>query len=336
MGLISKLLDLIDNTVALVGETGFMAIANMVVPVFQTGAVLVVALTGINLAIQAVPMTLRNGLSLIIRLTVVSLFLSSWTSFYTIYDAITNTPTRLGGTIMSTFTGSGDLENLNTGLDKIFGEAQKLANTVSQNGGWVAGAIASVVLLIVATLMSVIAVIVMGAAKLLVATMILLGPIAIAATIFKQSAGFFDAWVRVTLGASLVPVLVAAMAGFAIGASYAITGDMTGEPSSMADLVPILFVLILGTGLIFQVPSIASGLAQASTGLGAVAASTFYLAPRSVRAARSTVRGIRSSSGTEKKHTAGKEKPGGRTLDGAKMRVATALRLAEISSRQKR
>ena len=66
--------------------------AGSVVPVFQVAAVLVVALTGANLAIQAVPMTVPNGISLMLRVGVVAIFLNSFGNFFVVYDAITEAP----------------------------------------------------------------------------------------------------------------------------------------------------------------------------------------------------------------------------------------------------
>ena len=64
MAIIADILTQVDAAATAVGATAFDAVAAEIVPVFRVGSVLVVALIGINLMAQAVPMTLRNGLGL--------------------------------------------------------------------------------------------------------------------------------------------------------------------------------------------------------------------------------------------------------------------------------
>ena len=79
MAVIADILTQVDAAATAVGASAFDAVAAEIVPVFRIGTVLVVALVGINLMAQAVPMTLRNGLGLMARISVASAFLSSWT-----------------------------------------------------------------------------------------------------------------------------------------------------------------------------------------------------------------------------------------------------------------
>src|SRR3989338_7484470 len=85
MAIIADILTQVDAAAAAVGATAFDAVAVEIVPVFRIGSVLVVALVGVNLMAQAVPMTLRNGLGLMVRIAVASAFLSSWTNFNAVY-----------------------------------------------------------------------------------------------------------------------------------------------------------------------------------------------------------------------------------------------------------
>lgn len=78
VAIIADILTQVDAAATAVGATAFDAVAAEIVPVFRVGSVLVVALAGINLMAQAVPMTLRNGLGLIVRIAVASAFLSSF------------------------------------------------------------------------------------------------------------------------------------------------------------------------------------------------------------------------------------------------------------------
>ena len=105
MAIIADILTQVDAAATAVGATAFDAVAAEIVPVFRVGSVLVVALVGINLMAQAVPMTLRNGLGLMVRIAVASAFLSSWTNFNAVYGVLTNAPSEIGAVVMNAFGG---------------------------------------------------------------------------------------------------------------------------------------------------------------------------------------------------------------------------------------
>src|SRR3990167_980772 len=118
MAIIADILTQVDAAATAVGATAFDAVAAEIVPVFRVGSVLVVALVGINLMAQAVPMTLRNGLGLMVRIAVASAFLSSWSNFNAVYGVLTNAPSEIGAVVMNAFGGGSG--NLYDGLDSLY------------------------------------------------------------------------------------------------------------------------------------------------------------------------------------------------------------------------
>ena len=274
MAVIEDVLTGVDATVASIGADAFDAVAGSVVPVFQVAAVLVVALTGANLAIQAVPMTVPNGISLMLRVGVVAIFLNSFGNFFVVYDAITEAPSRFGATILEAVTGGG-VTNLYDGLDNLYSESLDVGNAISANGSYLAGAIAGVVMFLISALMATISIIVIAAAKLMIGVLIIIAPLAIVSTMFKQSAPFFEAYVKLALGFALVPMLAAAMAGFTIATAVAVTPSDMSTVETIGDMVSFIVVMMLGAGLMLMVPSIAQSMAQTGIGLGAIAFSTY-------------------------------------------------------------
>ncbi|SFE87634.1 type IV secretion system protein [Roseivivax sediminis] len=276
MAIIADVLTAVDATASSVGSTAYNDVAAAVIPVFRVGAVLLVAMTGINLAIQAVPMTLRNGLSLITRIALVWIFLSSYANFDAIYGVLAETPSQLGGTVLEAATGA-TVTDLYGGLDELYGQALDLGQAVSENGGYISGAMASLVMFVIAALMATVSIIVICAAKLMIAVLIVLGPLAIACTMFKQSASVFEAWVKMAMGFAFVPLLTAAMAGFTIATSEMLAPDPDAA-ETIGDIIGFVVVMMLGTGLMFMVPTLAQSLAATSIGLGAAAAGTYQQA----------------------------------------------------------
>lgn len=274
MAVIQEVLDGVDATVATIGADVFNIVAGSVVPVFQVAAVLVIALTGANLMIQAIPMTVVNGVSLMLRIALVAIFINSFGNFYAIYGVITDAPSRFGATILQALSG-GNVTDLYGGLDNLYSQSLNVGNAISQNGSFMAGAIAGVVMFLISALMATISIIVIAASKLMIGVLIILGPIAILSTMFKQSAPFFEAYVKLALGFALVPMLAAAMAGFTIATAVAVTPTNLSTVETIGDIVSFIVVMMLGTGLMFMVPSIAQSLAQTGIGIGAVAFSTY-------------------------------------------------------------
>ena len=296
MAVIEDVLTAVDATVASIGASAYDAVGAAVLPVVQVGGVLVVVLVGLNLAIQAIPMTLQNGLGLIVRLVAIVIFVSSFGNFFAVYDVLTGAPARFGATVLGEITGDAGTD-LYAGLDELYERALDVGNAVSENGGFLAGAIAGVVMFVIAALMAVVSIVVISAAKLMLGVLIMVAPLAIATTLFKQSAPLFEAFVKLALGFAFVPMLTAAMAGFTITAGQTIVPD-TASVETIGDITGFIVVMMLGAGLMVLVPSFAQSLAQTGIALGAIASRTERQAMAATgRGSRAAGKGVGASAG---------------------------------------
>jgi len=282
VAVINTLLTTIDSTATAVGGSAYGAVSTAILPIWRLGAIIAVALTGANLAIQAIPMTLQNGVSLMLRISLVYIFLSSFANFDAVYGVLTDAPSQFGGLVLDQFTGGG-VTNLYDGLDKLYLSTLTVGDKIAQNGGYISGALAALILFLVAALMAVAAVVMIGAAKLMIAILIIIGPIAITATLFKQTAPIFEAYVKLALGFAFVPLIAAAMAGFTIVAAQSVLPTNLDSIKALSDVVSFIVVMILGTGLMLMVPSVASSIAQTGIGLMAPAAATFMMGRNAMR-----------------------------------------------------
>ena len=263
MAIIETSISSFDTIVSSIGD----AVSNTVVdaddPVVQIGAVLVIILVGIKPMIQSIPLTLVNGISLMIRISLVFIFVFCFANYYTVYDIITDAPARYGTTVLEAITGE-HVDNLYAGLDRLYAESLNIGEAVfAQYGLFIAG-----VIILISALLATISIMIICVAKLMVSVLIILGPIAVATTIFKQTAPIFDSYVRLAVGFAFIPLLAAVMTGITIAvAEYATTGILE-TATKIGDLVNIIVVMILGTGMMIQIPSIAQSLAKALIGLG--------------------------------------------------------------------
>ena len=340
MAIIADILTQVDAAATAVGATAFDAVAAEIVPVFRAGSVLVVALVGINLMAQAVPMTLRNGLGLMARIAVGAAFLSSWTNFNSVYGVLTNAPSEIGAVVMNAFgDGSG---NLYEGLDALYLQALDVGQAISQNGSYITGALAGLLMFLVAALMATVSIIVISAAKIMIGVLVIFAPVAIGCTVFKVTAPLFDRWVNLALGFALYPMLTSGMAAFTIYIAEDLTPASLASVETIGDVLSFVVGMMLGTGLMAMVPTIAQSLASTATGLGSVAASTFRTAD-SVKGYGRT--GIASGIGAGRGAAgldAGGRRPSDARLNGntagqiGRSAVQTAMRLASRTSDKSR
>ncbi len=301
MGFIENVLGMIDGATASIASTAFDAIAEQLMPIFRLLAVLVVALLGINLAIQAVPMSLHNGVHLIVRIGLVATFLSNWTNFDSVYGVLTNAPSEIGGTIMASLGFEAAVDGLYAGLDQLYERSLNAGNAVAQNGSYIAGAIASIVVFLVAVFFSVICVVVLGMAKIVIALMIVLAPAALLCTMFKPTAGIFEGWPRVSIQAALVPLMMAAAAGVVIVIAQEVAPTDMASIESIGDMLGFLFVMMLGSILILKVPNLSEALASANLGLDRIA----HTAARNTVSSSTNVAHLAASRGAQMGRTTG-------------------------------
>lgn len=332
MAIIADILTQVDAAATAVGASAFDAAAAEVVPVFRVGTVLVVALVGINLMAQAVPMTLRNGLGLMARISVASAFLSSWTNFNAVYGVLTNAPSEIGAVVMNEFgTGGG---NLYEGLDSLYLQALDVGQAITQNGSYITGALAGLLMFLVAALMATVSIIVISAAKIMIGVLVIFAPVAIACTIFKVTAPLFDRWVNLALGFALYPMLTSGMAAFTIAIARDLTPASMTTVETIGDVLSFVVVMMLGTGLMAMVPTISQSLAQSATGLGSVASSTFRSANSMAGYGRSGAAGAIGAARGAAGLDAGGRRPSDARLNGntagqaGRTAVQTAMRLA--------
>ena len=329
MAIISTILGNIDDAVNGAGSNVYSAVAAQAFLVAKAGAILAVVMTGINIMMQVVPISIANGISIIARIGVVFVFLQgagSYSNFHTVFSAITDAPASFGAITLGQFSG-GTVPSLNVGLDQLYLKAVNTGQSVMDNGGYISGPIIGIAFWMVAALMAVFTIIILGASKIAVAAMIILGPVAIACTLFKSAAPFFEAWVKLTMGFALVPMIAAAMSGMILWlASKNVPSDLTNV-QSVGDLVNFIVIMVLGCGLMLMVPSMASSLSAASINLMAVAGAAAGLAKGGMALDRKGQQVVGGA--IDAARNGGAAKAASAASSGATMAAGTAVSLAK-------
>jgi type IV secretion system protein VirB6 len=289
MAIIAEVLAMVDATVAGVAADTYGDTVAAVRPVVRSASVLVAALVGANLVVQTVELSRATIVALGLRLVLVNVFLT-FASLSVPYDALTNAPAELGAGILDSLSG-GSVGNLYDGIDDLYSQALNVGQAISQNGGWLAGAMTSVIMFLVAAAMATITIIVLSAAKIMLAVLIAIAPLAVACTLFKQSAPIFEAWVKLAIGFAFVPLFVAAMAGFTIATGNAVAPEELNSVETLGDAISFVVVMMIGTGLMLLVPTFAQGLAATNIGLASIGANAARMPGNALRNTGAAIRG---------------------------------------------
>ena len=183
----------------------------------------------------------------------------------------------MGAGLLNALSG-GTVGDLYSGLDELYTRALDVGEAISQNGGYIAGALTSAFMFLIAAGMATVTIIVLSAAKIMLAVLIAVAPLAIACTLFKQTAPIFEGWVKLAIGFAFVPLLVAAMAGFTIATAQGVTPPNLDTVETLGDAISFIVIMLLGAGLMVLVPTFAQSLAATNIGLAGVAANALGLA----------------------------------------------------------
>ena len=290
MAIIADVLQSVDATVGGVAADTYGDILAAIIPVVSSASILVVILVGINIVLQTVPLTYANALSLLLRIILVNIFLI-FGNLIAVYNALTNGPATLGAGLLNALS-SGTVANLYQGLDDLYTRALDVGQAISQNGGYLAGALTSAFMFLIAAGMATVTIIVLSAAKIMLAVLIALAPLAIACTLFRQSAPIFEGWVKLAIGFAFVPLLVAAMAGFTIATAREVAPPDLDTVKTLGDTISFIVIMLLGAGLMVLVPTFAQSLAATNIGLAGIAANASGMAKGAGRGSAGAVVGF--------------------------------------------
>ena len=275
MALIAEILATVDATAAsIVTDSVFIGIAEPLTVIVRLLAIIVVSLLGINMAVQVIPVTFGSALLIMIRIALIYTFTFSWSNFTFVYNSLTNFPAEAGAGILGALS-VGNSTNLYTALDDVFDQIVAIGTTVSQNGGYIAGPVAGLVMYISTSLMAAAALIVLSLAKVYIGVLALMGPIAIACSMLKQTQPIFEAWVKQAIGYAFVPLLASAIIGFVLVIFDTTASQIQENVSTLQDIVGFLLVSFVGTALILFVPSTASAFGATSLSIGSAAIGSY-------------------------------------------------------------
>jgi len=262
---ITDTLNLIDNAIGNYAQTVFTGFAGPVTSMIQAGGLVGLVLVAANALFQFVPIRMSSYLTWGIRYVMVLSVATTWSQFQPIYDILTNTPGSIGAALIGA-TGS---PNLNSALDQMVTEIFNFSDRANEESGWLGISLTAVVLIVLGALMACVAILVSALGKVGLAMSISFAPIFIACLLFSATRSLFEAWTRFTIGFALIPLVLAGVMGAVIGVGQNLIGTVTGA-SQMSQAAGFIIVIFAAIFMMFNIPSLVTGLAGTivTTGTG--------------------------------------------------------------------
>ncbi|MFB9223610.1 type IV secretion system protein [Paracoccus cavernae] len=257
MGIVSSILASIDQAIQSTGGQFFESTAQAMGPVAALLATILVIAVGLNVAIGAYALTIQDSMRLIWRIVLIFTFALSWRNFGTLYVALSDGAANLA---MSFFDiAGGGPRSPGAAMDAFATQMGNTADTVLTSRGAIArGVLGAVLYLVLAGLMAAY-VLVVGFAKIMIAFLLGVAPLAMVLTMFERTKGQFEAWLSAFVGYLLYPVAAAALIS-----TIAMVAEAQFAPQEnvnvVSDLLGFLVVALVGIKALLTIPQAASHL----------------------------------------------------------------------------
>lgn len=262
---IADTLNSIDSAISGYAQSVFTGFAGPVTTMIQAGGLVGLALVAANALFQFVPIRMSSYVTWGIRYVMVLSVATSWSQFEPIYDIVTNVPGNIGAALL-TATSAPDL---NTALDQMVTEIFNFSDRANEESGWLGISLTAVVLIVLGALMACVAILVSALAKVGLAMSISFAPVFIACLLFSATRSLFESWTRFTIGFALIPLVLAGVMGAVIGVGQGLISGVqnASEMSQAAGFIIVIFAAIF---MMFNIPSLVTGLAGTivTTGTG--------------------------------------------------------------------
>lgn len=259
MAIVQTLIQELDNSIKTVGDTLFVAMADIITPLAAACLSAYVAWLGFRIMIGGAVLSMDNVGQLLIRITIIFSVGLYWQNFEYFYDILSQ---ATGEIAFSFFTTSADgLGNTPAqGMDQ-FANDNKAAvnNAVSAQGSITRGVLGSILIFLMGCLQAVY-VFVVAYSKISIGVCISTAPMAFLCLMSERTKNLFETWLQSVIAYSIIPIAAAATVGV-LGTMLGTIGQNSPSNTSTIESIMIFLVLmLLGKATLVSVPILASNL----------------------------------------------------------------------------
>lgn len=263
---IGELLARIDASGEHFSHSAFETLSQDIAPLLRVLFILAVLFYGLQLILGSTRLKVAEIVARLTRILVILILAGSWGSFDAlVYQWVTNVPEAAGRAILAA-SGTGIVEPTN-GLSQIWKTANIAASAFSEQAGYlsVLPALIGMIIMVFAGLFVAIALGILVLAKVLLWVLLGTAPIFISCMFFNVTRPFAIGWFNQSLLYALIPLFVYVIAAFLIAAmqpELTKIDEISGNRElKLSDLAAFIMLCIAGSFVLFQVQSLAQGIA---------------------------------------------------------------------------
>lgn len=246
---------------ALAGELGFAA---------RTISIILVILVLINMGTQTRPTEASTSIWLIVKLTLVALFMQNWIQFNAVYLAFDQMFELIGQRLLAVSLGGGETTSFPKALDEM---ASRLGDFASVTSGRlnVAGAFMNVFMVFLLGVLGAFATLAIIIAKVVLAVLIAIAPLAIVAMLTPATKSFFESWLSAVIMMFMYPLILSGVFATILAMGNATTQSLNAnDVNTIGSVIPVVMNVILSIAMVMLSPVILS-LVSGSLQVGSVA-----------------------------------------------------------------
>ena len=215
---------------------------------------LLIILVGINMAVGAYRLTMRDAWQIVSRIVLVFLFARSWANFGAIYDALSS---GAGNLALSFF--DGEAYTPEAAMDQFAIQMSDVADGAATAQSAIArGVIAGFLFIILSVLMAAY-VLIVGFSKIMIAFLLGVAPLAMIATLFERTKSLFEAWLTSFVGYLMYPIAAAAVIGAVVSMADAQFRPQA-EVRDFSMILGFLCVAFVGIFALLAIPTAAANI----------------------------------------------------------------------------
>ncbi len=241
-----------------VGESEYLALAASLAETAQILSALLIILVLINMGTQTRPMLVSDSLWLIVRFTLIAIFMGSWSLFDDVFQAFNKMFEALGNQLLSASLGANDTTSFARELDNLSAKAGQFANVQAGRLN-ILGSVMNGIMVVLIGALGAFATLALIISRIVLAVLVGLAPLAIVASMTNVTKSFFSSWLSAVILMLLFPlVLSGVFATILAMGNNTIAGLEADAEMNIGTIIPVVMVLILSIIMVILSPVIVS------------------------------------------------------------------------------
>lgn len=256
MGPVEWMVSTVEGFLDGAAESSFAAVAGSLGAIMLAASTLLIVLVTVGFTLQTRSMDARSAIGLVARLLLINAFALNWVQFNVVSSAIIDGLDQLGAGIVAAVGGEPPTGGFAAAFDAVMFNFANYLNAMTENMGWMGGAVATGVGLTMMGLVGALAGGVLIFSQIMLTLLVGIAPVMIGTSLFDASKDYFHRWLSLLIGFALYPLVIAGVMATVIGMAEEMAATL-GDPSegaTLGELLPFFAMMFLAAGMIGVIP----------------------------------------------------------------------------------